>query len=311
MKLATFVHEGRQSFGVACAGGICDIPSLWADGPHTVLEALQGGPGSLDRIAAIAAKASGVIPTEDVRLLTPVPDARKVIGLAGNYVKHIAESGKDTGLSVTPSLDTTPRPFIMPATVLIGPDAEIPWPAFSRQIDYEIELAVVIGSPARCVQPDAAARCIAGYSIANDVSARTVTFAENRSERPPWDEFYDWLNGKWADGFCPVGPYLVTADEIGDPGDLELQLTVNGQVRQKARTSEMIFNVYEIVSFISHVMTLLPGDIIATGTPHGVGVATGNLLESGDVITCRIEKIGQLTNTLGAPRRDFYTPCQR
>ena len=133
----------------------------------------------------------------------------------------------------------------MPGTVITGPDTEISWPAFSEQIDYEVELAVVIGKSAKCISPPEALDYVAGYTIANDVSARSVTFKENRKERP-WDEFFDWLGGKWADGFLPLGPYIVTADEIEDVQNLNLRLTVNGQVRQNASTSQMIFTVADI-----------------------------------------------------------------
>jgi len=309
MKFATYLHRDRQSYGVVRSGGICDLPACWPDGPASMLELLQAGPQALQAAAARAARCDRLIPQADVRLLAPIPNPPKVVALAGNYVKHIQESNLAKGLTSSPAVDTTPRPFLMPATAIAGPGTEIPWPCYSRQIDYEIELAVVIGSRCKCVPPDQAGQYIAGYTIANDVSARSTTFAEGRSRRP-WDEFYDWLNGKWADCFCPIGPYLVTADEVGDPADLQLELTVNGRTRQKESTACMIFGVYEIVSFVSHIMTLTPGDVIATGTPSGVGMADGNYLAGGDVITCRIEKIGELTNTLGRPPASFYTPCK-
>jgi 2-keto-4-pentenoate hydratase/2-oxohepta-3-ene-1,7-dioic acid hydratase in catechol pathway len=166
---------------------------------------------------------------------------------------------------------------------------------------------VVIGRQAKCVKPDEASDYIAGYTIANDVSARSITFAAGRAKRP-WDEFYDWLNGKWADGFLPTGPYLLTADEIQNVQNLDMTLKVNGQIRQKANTSQMIFPVADVVSFISHIMTLQPGDIIATGTPAGVGMATGKFLNAGDRIECSIEHLGTLTNTLGQQPKQFYQP---
>jgi len=148
---------------------------------------------------------------------------------------------------------------------------------------------------------------VAGYTIANDVSARSVTFTKNRAKRP-WDEFYDWLNGKWADGFLPMGPYLLTADEIGDVQNLAMTLTVNGEVRQKANTSQMIYPVADIVSFLSHIMTLEPGDVITTGTPSGVGLGTGEYLPPSARIECTIEKLGTLRNTLGQRPQEFYEP---
>ncbi|RPI61622.1 MAG: FAA hydrolase family protein, partial [Planctomycetaceae bacterium] len=174
----------------------------------------------------------------------------------------------------------------------------------------EIELAVVIGKTCRRVAPGDALDYVAGYTIANDVSARNCTHAEGRTKRPK-DDFFDWLHGKWGDGFCPLGPYLVTADEVGDPQRLGLELSVNGDVRQKSDTSQMIFDVAELIAFCSQIMTLLPGDVIATGTPSGVALATGKYLTGGDVITCRIEKLGELTNTLGRPPATFYKPCNK
>ena len=195
----------------------------------------------------------------------------------------------------------------MPSTVVSGPGDVIPWPAYSREIDYELELAVVIGKKAKCVEAAEALDCVAGYTIANDVSARSVTFKESRGVRP-WDEFYDWLNGKWADGFCPMGPCLVTKDEIADVQNLSMTLKVNDQVRQNANTAQMIYPVADIVSFCSHLMTLEPGDVISTGTPSGVAVATGNFLQAGDKIECTIENLGTLTNTLGERPKQFYEP---
>jgi len=308
VKLATYVHNGAQSFGVVTDAGIVDVPAAWPDGPGSVLAALQAGEDALAEIARLVAAAGQFIDPASVQLLAPIPAPPKVIGLAVNYVEHHREIDRDKDMPDHPRNTTTPRPFIMPATAVTGPDAEIPWPAHSRQIDYEVELAVVIGRIATCVAPEQARACIAGYTIANDVSARSVTHTAGRAERPK-DAFFDWLHGKWADGFCPQGPWLVTADEIADPDRLDLELTVNGRMRQKANTAQMIFDVDRIVSFVSHLMTLAAGDVIATGTPSGVGAATGDFLAAGDVITCRIEGIGELTNTLGPAPDAFYEPC--
>ncbi|HQI27047.1 MAG TPA: fumarylacetoacetate hydrolase family protein [Sedimentisphaerales bacterium] len=190
---------------------------------------------------------------------------------------------------------------------LVGPDETVAWPVYSEQIDYELELAVVIGKNAKCVTAQDAPNYIAGYTIANDISARSVTFKKGRQQRP-WDEFYDWLNGKWADGFCPMGPWLVTKDEIADVQNLKMVLKVNNEVRQNANTAQMIYSVADIVSFLSHLMTLEPGDVICTGTPSGVGMATGNFLKPGDRIECSIEGLGTLTNTLGNRPTAFYEP---
>jgi 2-keto-4-pentenoate hydratase/2-oxohepta-3-ene-1,7-dioic acid hydratase in catechol pathway len=309
MKLATYSKEGSVSCGILTGEGLIDIVSGWdgSDPPRSVIEILERGPACLEELAGLEKSARQLIPLNSVKLLAPIPRPGKILALAGNYVEHIKEAGLKLGLSDSPRLTTVPRPFIMPATAVANPGDEIPWPAYSETIDYELELAVVIGRKAKAVAVEDAMDIIAGYTIVNDVSARTVTFKKNRAKRP-WDEFYDWLNGKWADGFCPMGPYLLTADEIEDVQNLDMKLTVNGEVRQKASSSQMIHTVAQIVSFLSHLMTLEPGDIIATGTPSGVGFATGNYLKAGDCIEATIDKLGTLKNTLGPKPKEFYEP---
>ena len=309
MKLATYSKEGSVSCGILTEAGLIDIPSAWEgpNPPRSVKEILQRGPDCLAKLRELGQLRRDGIPLESIRLFAPIPRPGKVLALAGNYVEHIKEAGLKLGLSDSPRLTTVPRPFLMPGTAVIGPGDQIPWPAYSKTVDYELELAVVIGREAKNIPPEKALEKIAGYTIANDVSARSVTFEKNRAKRP-WDEFYDWLNGKWADGFCPMGPYLLTSDAIDDVQNLNMELTVNGETRQKANTAQMIHPVTLIVSFLSHLMTLEPGDIIATGTPSGVGMATGNYLNAGDRIEASIENLGTLTNTLG-PRPDtFYEP---
>lgn len=309
MKLITYLRNRSVFCGILTGNGIVDIQSLWRgpNPPRTVKQILERGTDCLSKLAALSAEADSFTPLDSVRLLAPIPRPGKVIGLAGNYSEHIKEAGLALGLSASPRKTTVPRPFLMPSTVVTGPDEQIPWPIYSRQIDYEIELAVVIGRKAMCVKPSQALDYVAGCTIANDVSARSVTFAKARAKRP-WDEFYDWLNGKWADGFLPTGPFLLTADEIGDVQNLEMSLSVNGELRQKANTSQMIYPVADIVSFLSHIMTLEPADVIATGTPAGVAMATGRFLKEGDRIECRIEKLGILANTLSRQPKEFYEP---
>ena len=313
MKLLTYSYENTVSCGVLTDRGIVDIPASWkeANPPAGVLEILERGSPCMNQVRQLAASPWRTRSLDSVKLLAPIPRPGKVLALAGNYSEHIKEAalkrGFNLGLSDSARQTTVPRPFLMPSTVVIGPDDVIPWPAYSEQIDYEIELAVVIGRKAKCIDPSRASVFIAGYTIANDVSARSVTFSKNREKRP-WDEFYDWLNGKWADGFCPLGPYLVTSDEIANVQNLKMVLKVNGEVRQDANTSQMIYPVADIVSFISHITTLEPGDVICTGTPAGVGVATGNFLNAGDRIECTIEGLGTLTNAFGDRPQRFYEP---
>jgi len=309
MKLATYSKDESVSCAILTDRGLIDIISAWegSDPPGSVKEILERGPDCLAKLAGLEKSADASIGLDSARLLAPIPRPGKILALAGNYVEHIKEAGLKLGLSDSPRVTTVPRPFIMPATAVANPGDEIPWPLYSETVDYELELAVVIGRKAKAVTIAKAPEIIAGYTIVNDVSARTVTFVKNRAKRP-WDEFYDWLNGKWSDGFCPMGPYILTADEIDDVQNLDLKLTVNGDVRQNANTGQMIHTVAQIVSFMSHLMTLEPGDIIATGTPSGVGFATGNYLKAGDRIDASIEKLGTLTNTLGPRPKELYEP---
>jgi 2-keto-4-pentenoate hydratase/2-oxohepta-3-ene-1,7-dioic acid hydratase in catechol pathway len=308
MKLASYRVEGRDSFGIVDDEMVIDLPRCWPEGPRTLLELIAGGDEAIHRAANRATLAQPA-PLESVKLLAPIPTPPKLIGIAVNYLEHHREFDRGHDLPDDARLRTTPRPFLMPHTCVIGPGATIPWPVFSEKIDHEIELAVVIGHPCRNVMPDDALDYVFGYTIANDISARTVTHADGRMERPK-DDFFDWLHGKLADGFCPLGPWIVTADEIGDPQRLGMSLAVNGETRQDDSTASMIFPVAELVSFCSHIMTLVPGDIIATGTPSGVAKATGKWLRGGDEIRCRIEGIGELTNTLGQPPAEFFRPCR-
>ncbi len=309
MKLITYSRNDSISVGILTDEAIIDIPSSWPgpNPPRSIKQILSRGPDCLKKIAELADSTDIFTQLDSAKLLAPIPCPSKVIALAGNYSEHIKEAGRALGLSDSPRETTVPRPFIMPPTVVTGPDTQIPWPVYSEQVDYEIELGVVIGKEARYIQPGDALDAVAGYTIANDVSARSVTFTKGRAKRP-WDEFYDWLNGKWADGFLPMGPYMLTADELENVQNLDMTLKVNDRVRQQANTSQMIYNVADIVSFLSHIMTLEPGDIIATGTPAGVAMATGDFLQPGDTMECTIEKLGTLTNNLGPHPKKFYKP---
>jgi 2-keto-4-pentenoate hydratase/2-oxohepta-3-ene-1,7-dioic acid hydratase in catechol pathway len=303
MKLVTFKKGPSVRCGILTDKGIVDLTSSF----QSVKQIVAAGHEALKTVRTGVDKCTEFIDISSIELLSPILAPGKILALAGNYAKHIIEAGLKLGLSDSPRKTTVPRPFIKPNTVVNHPNSVIPWPAYSNEIDYEIELAVVIGKTAKCISPEDAKKYIIGFTIVNDISARSVTFKQGREKRP-WDEFYDWLNGKWADGFLPMGPCIVTADEIDNPQNLQMTLKVNNQVRQNANTSEMIFNVYEIVSFLSYIMTLEPADIIATGTPEGVAMATGNFLKAGDKIECSIEKIGTLTNTLGPEPENYYEP---
>jgi 2-keto-4-pentenoate hydratase/2-oxohepta-3-ene-1,7-dioic acid hydratase in catechol pathway len=314
MKLVTYSRNRSTSIGLLTENGdLIDIPANWPgpNPPGSIIALLQRAEAALDTARKLSRTALEPIPSDEIELLAPIPRPGKILALAGNYAEHIAEASLERGFSLGMSdaqrQTTVPRPFLMPSTAIANPGDEIPWPVYSEQIDYEIELAVVIGRTSKCISSTDALARVAGYTIANDISARSVTFKEGRKQRP-WDEFYDWLNGKWADSFCPMGPYLLTSDEVDDPQNLDLELKVKGKTRQKANTTQMIWPVADIVSFLSNLMTLEPGDVILTGTPSGVGVATGDFLKPGDIVEGTITDLGKLGNTLG-PRPDrLYKP---
>jgi 2-keto-4-pentenoate hydratase/2-oxohepta-3-ene-1,7-dioic acid hydratase in catechol pathway len=234
----------------------------------------------------------GVYALTDVHLLAPLPRPGKLLAAAANYQDHVAETG---GAPLDRSA-ITPRLFLKPSSCVVGPGATVSLPDVSRQVDWEAELAVVIGTRAQRLRVDDALGVVAGYMTANDVSARSLDFGDARDtdDKAAW--FFDWLAGKWCDGFAPLGPWLVTADEVGDPQALTVALDVNGVTRQNGSTKDMIFTVAELVAHASRLMTLEPGDVILTGTPSGVGVATGDYLKAGDVMTVTVGPLGTLRN---------------
>jgi 2,4-diketo-3-deoxy-L-fuconate hydrolase len=240
------------------------------------------------------------IPSSEISILPPIAAPPKLLLLAGNYVEHILEQGD----LAAERANTFPYVFMKPAdATLRGNNATVAIPANSpNKIDYELELAVIIGKEARNVSAEEALKYVAGYTIINDLSDRGFRPNPSRQERPR-DKFFDWLHGKWHDGFCPCGPCITTADEIPDPQALKMTLSVDGKTRQDASTSLQVFSVAEVISFISSFMTLSPGDIISTGTPSGVGNATGNYLKAGQRIEATIEKIGTLVTTMVADKK--------
>jgi 2,4-diketo-3-deoxy-L-fuconate hydrolase len=233
--------------------------------------------------------------TSDVKLLVPIPQPSKILLLAGNYAAHVIERG---GVAVERA-ETFPYVFMKPpTTTLTHPDDPIRIPRVSPDhIDYEAELAVVIGRHCRGVEEADALDYVAGYTILNDITDRK--YAPNPDRKPrERDKFFDWLHGKWHDTFCPVGPCILPASEVPDPQTFPIKLTVNGQVKQDGSTGQMIFPVAAVIAFISRFVTLEPGDLISTGTPSGVGSSTGIYLKPGDVVVASIEGIGELSNPI-------------
>jgi len=232
------------------------------------------------------------IPTDSVTLLAPLANPPKILLLAGNYASHLEEEGR----IALEKEETFPYIFMKPRTTINHPNGPITIPAMSPDfIDYECELAIVIGKTAKNVPESKALDYVAGYTVVNDISDRKYKPVPNRKERDR-DAFFDWQHGKWHDGFFPFGPAIASAQTITDPNTLELELSVNGEVRQQTNTDHMIYGVPAVIEFISRSVTLEPGDIIATGTTAGTGHALGKLLRDGDQISATIESIGTLNN---------------
>lgn len=239
---------------------------------------------------AHAAAGTPVGTLAETDLLVPMSRPPKLLAAAANYQAHIDE---EHGQLVDPAR-TVPKLFMKPSTTLIGPDMPVRLPSVSSKIDWELELAVVIGVGGRNIPVTAALDHVAGYTILNDVSARVMDWGLADREEYRNDGFFDWLMGKWPDGFAPMGPWIVTADEIPDPQALALELRVNGDVMQTGSTAEMIFGCAELIAFASRFVMLEPGDVIATGTVAGTGKASDTFLAAGDVMEGWIEGIGTL-----------------
>ena len=275
MKLARCTHDGDVWWG-AVQGEDVRLLALAAQVPLATwtVEARQ----------AREAHPAAVVALDEVVLLNPVPDPSKVICVGLNYHDHAAESGT--------TIPETPLVFAKFPSSLIGPGAPVVLPADSEQVDWEVELAVVVGSPARHIAESRALDVIAGYTVSNDVSARDLQLSDGQ-----------FVRAKSYDTFCPVGPWLVTVDELGAADDLAIGLRLNGETMQDSRTSQLAFGVAEIVAFCSRVATLNPGDLILTGTPHGTGYGLDpqRFLSPGDEMTAWVEGIGELTNPVVGP----------
>lgn len=220
-------------------------------------------------------------PLKDVKLNAPLRPG-KMIAIGRNYVEHAQELGND--------LPSAPLIFAKFPSVVVGHGDEVTWSAaVTQQVDWEVELAVVMGKRARNVAEEEALAYVFGYTVANDVSARDIQLRQDTQ----------WIRGKNLDTFCPLGPCIITADEIPDPHTLSLKTTVNGELMQDSSTSNLIFKVPQLIAYCSRMFTLEPGDVILTGTPSGVGegMNPARYLKDGDVVTVSISRIGELTNT--------------
>ncbi len=299
MKLATYstattepraaIVDGTQVFDIASASGGA-LPSV-------LLEVMARPHWKRELDDLIAANPAPSHDLADVSLHAPIERPGKLLAAAGNYQAHVDEGGGDR-------VDTTrrtPRIFLKPSSSIIAAGAALSLPTVSHEVDWEIELAIVIGRTARNVSVTDALDVVGGYAVINDVSARSMSWGIEDREVHEWDRFFDWLTGKWIDGFAPLGPWIVTADDIADPDALDLSLQVNGEIWQQATTADMIFSCAELVAFCSRICTLEPGDIIATGTPAGCGVASGRFLTDGDVMVGTVAGLGELRTPVVGP----------
>ena len=284
MKLITYqLVDNKPQLGAIVDNYIININQA-SDGelPDNMLSFLLLGEVAMTMAREIVMNASSDITLESVKLLSPITNPSKVIAIGLNYMDHIRESGMEI-----PSLATM---FCKYPSSIIGPNEDICWrTSLTDQVDYEAELAVVIGRAARHVSQANAFEYIAGYMNCNDVSARDLQFM-------PGDQ---WLRGKCLDTFCPLGPCLATRDEIADPHNLSIKCLVNGEALQDSNTTEMIYKIPYLIEYLSQAFTLYPGDVIATGTPHGVGAFRKPpiWLKNSDVVAIEIEGLGQLVNT--------------
>lgn len=284
MKLARYSYNGRSSIGVVCGDQLHDIPAAIPHLPHDIRSLLAGGPAFLDQIRVSLPGAREGIALADVTLEAPIPDPEKYLAIGMNYHDH-AEEARKAGIPVPENQLW----FNKQVSSITGPYDPVVHPRNSNFVDYEAELGVVIGRRCRHVSAAEARHVVAGYFVCNDVSARDWQRASPT-----------FTLGKSFDTHGPIGPWIVTADEIDDPHALEMRLFVNGELRQRASTGEMIHNVWEQVSHLSQVMTLAPGDLLATGTCANVGIALGKRLIPGDVVRVEIDGLGHIENRIVA-----------
>ena len=286
MKLLRFKSGGAPRLGVMEGDRIVPLDAIEGEYP-TMLSIIAGGDTGLAKVKKAVATESERIPLDSVDLLAPIERPGKYLAIGMNFRKHAEEAAR---LGVEKPKNQLW--FNKQTTCLSGPYDDID-PGVSQALDYEVELAVVIGKPAKKVSESAAREYIFGYTVANDVSARD------------WQQHSPTFTmGKSFDTHGPIGPWIVTADEIGDPHGLKLRCLVNGEVRQDSDTSQFIHDIWQQISYLSTAFTLEPGDLIATGTPDGVGVARDPMvfLKPGDVVRCEIEKIGAIENKVVQPQ---------
>ncbi len=285
MRLISCRYRRAERIGVVTGdtAGLIDPHGGW---PQSMLALIDAGPGLWSALAADPQRAiSEQVPLSQVELRAPIPQPRKnIICLGWNYAEHVRESAATRAAEIPEH----PVVFTKNTTSVNSPYGDIPWvPDLTTQLDWEVELAVIIGTGGRRIAAADALQHVFGYTVINDISARDLQFRHKQ-----------FFLGKSLDGACPMGPVIVTADEITDPQALDLRTWVNGELKQSANTRMQVFDVATVLSILSRGMPLEPGDIISTGTPGGVGFARTppEFLRPGDLVECEVEGIGRLRN---------------
>ena len=306
-KLLSYQSDRTARAGVLVGDTVYDAAKLTHAATHTSVLGVLEDWGRASRLLAQGAKhiASGKgrakgVPLKSARLLAPVLYPGNIYCAGANYTDHMAEMARAQGQPPGPTmkeLGEKPWHFVKTSrSSVVGPGARVKLPVYSQMVDWEVELAAVIGKVARDVPVEKALAYVAGYTIANDLSARDVM---RRDKNPATSPFhYDWLSQKCFDGSCPLGPWIVPAGDVRDPQNLGLKLWVNDTLMQDSNTSRMIFDTAEQIAMLSSRVTLQPGDLILTGTPAGVGMPRRLFLKAGDRVKLWIERIGELSHTM-------------
>jgi len=286
------VYDAAKITGVAAHSSVLGMLEDWSRARRLLARASK-------RIESGQARIKGA-PLKSARLLAPVLYPGAIYCAGANYTDHMAEMARAQGQTPGPTmkeLGEKPWHFVKTSrSSVVGPGARVKLPVYSQMVDWEVELAAVIGKVARDVPAERALDSVAGYTIANDLSARDVM---RRDKNPATSPFhYDWLSQKCFDGSCPLGPWIVPADDLPDPQNLGLKLWVNDKLMQDSSTSKMIFDTAEQIAMLSSRVTLQPGDLVLTGTPAGVGVPRRVFLKPGDTVKLWIEGIGELSHTM-------------
>jgi 2-keto-4-pentenoate hydratase/2-oxohepta-3-ene-1,7-dioic acid hydratase in catechol pathway len=297
-KLVTFQTSDGARAGALLGEQIFDAAKLSGNPAHaTMLAVLRDWRAAHGALRKAKPGTKKGIPLRKAKLLAPVPNPGAVYCAGANYTDHMAEMARAQNREPGPTMKEMgekPWHFIKSSSSVVGPGTVVTLPAYSKAVDWEVELVAVIGRTAKDVPVDKALDYVAGYTIADDLSARD---AMRRDKMPPTSPFhFDWVSQKSFDGSCPIGPWIVPASQIADPHKLAIRLWVGDELMQDSNTGKMIFDTAEQIAMLSSRVTLHPGDLVLTGTPAGVGMPRNRFLQSGEIVRLEIEGIGELTH---------------